>query len=493
MSSTPPPPLETAATDPVLETTAPTEPLPPVAEAEVKAPLEEPAEDATPNVINGQTEALLSESEKKAADGDAEIPPSKKEGGLEPAFTEESGGLRKTLTLFNGITMSVGCIIGSGIFVSPTGVQKEAGSVGISLITWLVSGIFVTMGAYSYAELATMIKKSGGDYTYIREAFGPFLAFIRLWVEAVVVRPCTCTIGLAILLLLALTFINCISVRLSTLIQDTFTMAKLVALVMIIGTGLFLLAFGDDYYKRSVPRRLGQQQHEAGTTWCSSWNEMKNPQRDLPIAILVSCFLVTAVYVLTNVALYVVLSPDEMIGSPAVAIDFANRVFGYVAFTMPLLLFYAGAREGQMPALLGMTNPKTHTPVPAVILTGLIAIAFLVLSNDCIKLINYIAISYWLAIAGAIAALFYFRIKRPDEERPIKVFLLIPIIFFVGCIGLVLLPVTMTPVDTGIGLAIMLTAVPVYLVFISWQPAFLQPISKSLTGSLSKCLGLTSN
>ena len=84
-----------------------------------------------------------------------------------------------------------GSIIGSGIFVSPSGVLKETGSVNMALMVWIISGVFSMVGAYCYAELGCMIKKTGADYAYIMVSFGPFLAFIRLWVECIIVRPCS--------------------------------------------------------------------------------------------------------------------------------------------------------------------------------------------------------------------------------------------------------------------------------------------------------------
>ncbi|CAJ0608681.1 unnamed protein product [Cylicocyclus nassatus] len=101
---------------------------------------------------------------------------------------DEEKGLRRTLSLKNAITMTMGGVIGAGLFVAPTGVQRAAGSVGASIIIWFICGVWCFLGSCIYAELGIMIPKSGGDYAYLMEAFGPFLAFLRFWIEGMVVR-----------------------------------------------------------------------------------------------------------------------------------------------------------------------------------------------------------------------------------------------------------------------------------------------------------------
>jgi len=103
---------------------------------------------------------------------------------------DEKLQLKREITLLNGIGIVVGSVIGSGIFISPTGVFLNAGSSGAALVIWMLCGVFSTIGAYCYIELGCIIRRSSGDYAYIYEAFGPLLAFIRLWIDVIVTRPC---------------------------------------------------------------------------------------------------------------------------------------------------------------------------------------------------------------------------------------------------------------------------------------------------------------
>ncbi|VDK47421.1 unnamed protein product [Anisakis simplex] len=421
---------------------------------------------------------------------------------------DQDVGLKPTINLFGGVMIIVGCIIGSGIFISPKGVHENAGSVGWSLIIWVICGAFSAVGAYCYAELGTFIRSSGGDYAYVLAAFGPLMGFLRMWIECIIVRPCTITavaitfatyilqpffstcavpfltpqlLAAGCIILLAL--VNCLSVRFTTFVQNFFTVAKLAALGLIILTGVILLLYGNPYHDSFEDLWEGSK-FEPGSIalafysglWAyNGWNylnfiteELINPTKNLPRAIAISCTICTLVYCLANVAFYAGTSPDELLESNAIAVDFANRFYGIFAWIMPVLvafscfgtvngvmltssrLFFVAGRQQHMPRVLSYINPYLNTPIPAVLFTALLSMCYLLLSDNIYTLINYVQIVNWLAIGIATLGLLYLRVKQPpkDYPRPLQVNLFWPFLFLAGCVFLVVFPIYQAPVDT---------------------------------------------
>ncbi|OWA55203.1 putative Large neutral amino acids transporter small subunit 2 [Hypsibius exemplaris] len=232
-----------------------------------------------------------------------------------------------------------------------------------------------------------------------------------------------------------------------------------------------------------------------------------HPKRKLPRAIVISCILVTVVYTLANVAFFTTISPSVMLATPAVAVLFAETFYGPMAWIIPFFvamstfgavngilftssrLFLAGEREGQMPQFLTMVQIERETPVPAVIFVSFLSLLFLAASN-IYALISYVSIVNWLAIGLAVFVLVYLRWKRPGMPRPIKVSLIWPIIYLLCTIYIIILPLYQKPGKTGVGLLLMLTALPVYWIFISWRskPSWLTRLSASLTRLTQKTL-----
>jgi len=469
--------------------------------------------------------------------------PDKSSCSEKPPLSNDTIELKPKMTLLNGVTVIVGSIIGSGIFVSPSGVLMNTGSVNMALVVWITSGIFSMIGAYCYAELGCMIKKTGADYAYIMVTLGNFMAFIRLWVECMIVRPCTVAIValtfsiyavkyffpdceppdeavriLAASCICILAFINCWDVTWATAVQDIFTYAKLLALFIIIATGIVQLSRGKtenftwddtetDFSKIALSFYSGLFAYNGWNYLNFVIEELQDPVRNLPRAIAISIILVTVVYVLTNVAFYTTLGVPEVLGSEAVAVTFAKVLYGPFAFLIPVFvamstfggvngilltssrLFYAGACEGQMPEIFSMIQVTKMTPAPAVLVSAFLSLCYLC-SSDIFSLINYVGFATWISIGLAVFCLPYLRWKHPEWERPIKVHLFFPVIYVIASIFITIVPMIASPVETGIGTCIILTGVPVYFIFVAWKdkPDFVQKILASVTLVLQKLI-----
>lgn len=285
-------------------------------------------------------------------------------GGLEgkDPETNDPVHLKRRVGLVSGVALIVGTMIGSGIFVSPTGLLIRTGSVGMSFLVWTACGVLSLCGALAYAELGTMNTSSGAEYAYFMDAFGAPPAFLFSWTSTLVLKPSQMAIIclsfaqyaveafaaeceppehlVKIVGLLAITvilLINCYSVNLATGVQNTFTAAKLIAILVVIAGGSWSLAKGNTQHLQGAFKMLDETDtltigrlataFYTGLWAYDGWNnlnyvteEIKDPSKNLPRSIMIGIPLVTVCYALINLSYLAVMSPMEMIESEAVAV-----------------------------------------------------------------------------------------------------------------------------------------------------------------------------
>lgn len=443
------------------------------------------------------------------------------------AIEDNRVGLKKEVSLINGIALVVGVIIGSGIFISPTGVLKRTGSVGMSLVIWAGCGFLALMGSLCYCEMGTMIPKSGAEYSYLKKAFGPLPAFLYSWTLALILRPASlsavaltfaryvsqpffpdCEISpipvrkiLAAACLALTMFINCGSVKWATRIQDTFTFGKLIALVILIVIGLIEVGSGNVQNFSGAFKGTTSDLANIGLAFYSGlwaydgWNslnfvteEMKNPERDLPRALLIGIPLVTIVYLLTNIAYIAVIGGEGILTSGAVAMSVGEMKLGPVSWLIPIFvacstfgcvnglafsgarLVYVAAHNGHMPKFLAMVHNTRNTPMPSIIFLHVIAMIMLIPdSSKFSTLVNYFSFAAWLSYCAVFAALLYLRWREPNANRPYRVWLIVPIIMVLASLYLLITPFAGEPVESTMALIFIAAGIPVWIIFCWWD------------------------
>nr|CDS26213.1 cationic amino acid transporter [Hymenolepis microstoma] len=462
------------------------------------------------------------------------------------AEKSEAMVMKKDIGMLKAVSIIFSIIVGSGIFVSPVGVLKYTNSVGLSMIMWLIPGIFSLIGALVYAEIGVRIPKSGGEYIYVMETFGGLPAFLVMWVTFFIIGGVTCganslifakyilypfypdcVIPHHVVIIIALAglalvgALNCYKVSWVTRVAIILSVAKFIALILIIGFGFYHIITGHtENFENSFenahtsPGSLALAFYQ-GFWAFAGWSylnflveEMENPSRDLPLAISIALILVTTLYILTNVAYLAVLSPFELLQpgseSAVVAIIFAKRAMPWFVMVMPVLvgasvfgsmngiilsvsrLTYSGAREGHMPSVLAFIHHRNFTPIPAILVLILVSIGFQ-MYKDIFYLIDLAGFSMALIIALAVSTLIYLRVKEPHVKTDFQLPLALPISFLLCDLFILGLTIYQQPHESLLNVILILVAVPIYFIGVCWKhPRSIKSKMYSLTLFLQK-------
>ncbi len=432
--------------------------------------------------------------------------------------------LRRDLGLWTAVAIVVGTVIGSGIFLVPKTMIQRVGSVEMVFVVWVFGGLLSLAGALTYAELAAAMAEAGGEYVYLREAYGPVFGFLYGWTQLLVAKSgsiATLATGFflylanfypalegtlfqlgplnvktgqvaAIGVILGLAALNYFGVRFGGGVQVATTVIKVGCIIAI-----FIVGFGakGDFanFGGSIPSAGGFAGFFAALVaalWAyDGWNnvamvasEIKNPQRNLPLALTAGTAAVVLLYVLTNLAYFYVLTPAEVAGSDRVAASMMRQVLGEwgagaVSVAAMISIFaaingsiltgsrvpFAMARDGLFFSSIAQVHPDYRTPANSILALSAWS-ALLVLSGSYEDLFNYVIFGSWILYGLATASVIVLRKKRPDMPRPYRTwgYPVVPVVFVLVAAALLLSTLIDNPVRSLAGLGLILAGLPFY-------------------------------
>ncbi|MFZ1305849.1 MAG: amino acid permease [Ferruginibacter sp.] len=461
-------------------------------------------------------------------------------------MSEQTAAFKPTLGLFYSTMIVAGSMIGSGIFIVSADITRNVGSAGWLIAVWLITGFMTLTAALSYGELSAMFPKAGGQYVYLKEAFNPLAGFLYGWSFFAVIQTATiAAVGVAfskflaymvpglgpeniladlgfitinagqlvsIVLITFLTYINTKGIEGGKMIQTTFTVVKLLSLFGLIIFGLLLAAKGSIWNANwtdawQMTSRNGEGSVIGGVAGSAilgaiaasmvgsifssdAWNnitfiagEVKNPKRNIGLALFLGTLVVTIIYVSANLMYISVLPLNEIASAPQdrVAVAASKAIFGdigtYVIAVMIMIstfgcnnglilagarVYYTMAKDGLFFKKTGELN-KNDVPEFALWIQCIVA-SVLCLSGkygDLLDMISFVVVMFY---ALTILGIFILRKNRPDAERPYKAFgyPLLPAIYILMAIAFCVLLIIYKPAFTWPGLIIVLAGIPIY-------------------------------
>ncbi len=426
--------------------------------------------------------------------------------------------LTRTLTFRDLVFLIVGTVIGSGIFLVPGPVLRSVQSrFGLALLVWVSGGILSLLGALTYGELSAMRPDAGGLYIYIRECFGSLAAFLYGWTLFFLISSgsvATLAVGFgtyldqmiplgatgikvaAAAMIVVVAAINVVGTRRSANVQNLATALKVAAIIFLTAA---LLLFGHHapanataiHPSGSLLSGFGVAMISVlwayeGWQYCTfAAGETVDPQRNFPRAFLFGSLMLIAIYVVANLGYVSALGPAKAAASDSVAAVAARTVIGRtgsmlisiavlismfsaangLTLTSPRV-YYAMARDRLFFAKLAEVHPKYHTPASAVILGSIWAVV-LASTGTFEQLLTYVVFAGWIFYALGALAVFVYRRNQPALPRPYRVpgYPWTPMLFVLAAAALVLNTLYAQPARAAIGLALVFSGVPAYLIW----------------------------
>jgi APA family basic amino acid/polyamine antiporter len=451
--------------------------------------------------------------------------------------------LVKGLGVFGATSVVAGTMIGTAIFVVPGIMLQQVGTPAMVLVVFAAAGILSLFAALAYAELGAALPEAGGEFVYMHRAYGPLFGFLYGWTQFIIAKTASIAAiamgfviylayffprlndtvwgtslrlgghelalhltGLqlgATLMVLLLSGLNILGVRRSGAVQTLFTASKLLVLAALIVLGL---TYGHGSWQGFRPffaaNGHGGLLTAFGVATISAlwaydgWNnlsmvagEVKNPQRNVPSALIGGALLVLVVYILVNLAYFYVLPVSQILGTKTVASDAARRILGngggaFIAVGVMISTFatlngsilagsripYATAREGLFPAALAAVHPRFHTPSVALVGQAIIAGVF-TLTGGYQSLYTKAIFSEFLFYALCTAAVFVLRRREPELPRPYRTwgYPVVPAIFVILAVCLLANTFWQQRADSLWGVMLVGSGVPAYFVWKAWR------------------------
>ena len=458
---------------------------------------------------------------------------------------KKQGQLVRSITLGAATILVVSSVIGSGVYKKVAPMSAELLSPDLVLWAWVLAGVISLCGALSNAEIAGMMADSGGEYVYFKKIYGRFMAFMWGWSTFAVIKTASVAgiayvfsqsfnaifplphlpesieqlkflifkpfenagvKALTIALIVSLTFLNTRGLKGAAALSTWITRLVIVGLVGIVVSGL---AFGGGSFENFRTPATNYVQREwtdisfikamftalLAAFWAyEGWNtvgfiggEIKNPNRNLPLALFAGMTIIIGAYAIVNFTYLYVLPIDQLIGVHAAknqiaAVEVVRHFAGGVGATlisivilittlgctnatilMPPRVYYAMAKDRLFFPRAAEIHPKYNTPNPALWIQGIWA-CLLVMSGSFDQITDMLIFAAFFFYGATAFGVFILRVREPNAERPYKVwgYPVVPALFVLFCVTLIIVTCFTHPREAGLGVVLMLTGVPLY-------------------------------